>query len=170
MKKVILLFLLLVIVPETHAKKVIDGVERTVVFVGMVGDMFHVGHVNILKRARAFGDYLLVGLTKDEDAVRYKRVPILTYEERKAVVESCRYVDEVVPEPYQMTREFMDEHGVDWVVHGNDMDDIMLRFFYQVAIDMGKLKVLSYTPGISTSNIIQRILERADEFRSLKKS
>ena len=164
MKRLIVAFLLLGITTN-HAKKVVNGVKKTVVFVGMVGDMFHVGHVNILKNARNFGDYLIVGVTADDDAQSYKRVPILTFEERKAVIGVCKYVDEVVREPLHMSKEFIEEHGIDVVVHGNDMNEETLKIFYQVPMEMGILKVLPYTPGISTSQIIQRILARAQEFK-----
>jgi len=164
MKKLFIVFVLFG-TTAIHAKKIINGVEKTVVFVGMVGDMFHAGHVNILKNARNFGDYLIVGVTSDDDAQSYKRVPILTFEERKAVVAACKYVDEVVREPLHMSKEFIVDHGIDVVVHGDDMSEKTLRIFYQGPMDMGILKVLPYTPGISTSQIIQRILARAQEFQ-----
>ncbi len=169
MKKIIILCLFLVAMPALHAKKTVNGVEKTVVFVGMVGDMFHVGHVNMLKRAKSMGDYLIVGITTDEDAKSYKRIPILNFNERKAVIEACKYVDEIVIEPLHMSKEFIEEHHLDIVVHGNDMNDDTLKNFYQVPMSMGILKLLPYTQGISTSNIIQRILARAEEFKAGKK-
>ncbi len=163
MKKLLLTFLVFGTL-SLSAKKIINGEEQTVVFVGMVGDMFHFGHVNMLRNARSFGDYLMVGVTPDEDAKSYKRVPIMNYEERKAVVQACKYVDEIIPEPLHLSKEFLDEYGIDVVVHGDDMNEEALKFFYEVPMKMGLLKVLPYTPGISTSNIIQRIIKRSAEF------
>lgn len=164
MKKVAFLFLLFGTL-VLQATRIVNGEEKTVVFVGMVGDMFHAGHVNILQKAKSLGDYLIVGVTSDEDAQSYKRVPIMRYKERVKVVASCVYVDEIVPEPLHMSQEFIDEYGIDLVVHGDDMNEETLKFFYEVPMNIGILKVLPYTPGVSTSDIIKRILARAAEFQ-----
>lgn len=64
-----------------------------------VFDMFHVGHLNILRKAKEHCDYLIVGVSTDELCLSYKKkLPIVNYEERKAIVEAIRYVDEVVPQ------------------------------------------------------------------------
>lgn len=64
-----------------------------------VFDMFHVGHLNILRKAKERCDYLIVGVSTDELCLSYKKkLPIVNYEERKAIVEAIRYVDEVVPQ------------------------------------------------------------------------
>ncbi len=73
----------------------------TRVYVDMVGDLFHAGHVRLLAAAREHGDQLVVGVLSDETAAAYKRRPIMTLSERVAVVEACRHVDEVIPDaPY----------------------------------------------------------------------
>ena len=163
MKKIALTLLFAISI--THATKIINGVEKKVVYVGTVCDMFHAGHVNILKNSKALGDYLIVGITTDEDALKYKRTPILTFDERKSVVEACKYVDEVIEDTLDMTKEFIEKNGIDIVVHGSDMNEETLKTFYKVPMEMGIMRVLPYTPGISTSNIIQRIISRADEFK-----
>lgn len=64
-----------------------------------VFDLFHVGHVNLLKRARLECDYLIVGVTTDELAYeRKKKKPVIPFVERMSIVESVKYVDEVVPQ------------------------------------------------------------------------
>jgi len=68
-----------------------------------VFDLFHVGHLNILKRAKEQCEYLIVGISTDELVKEYKKkVPIIPYAERVAIVEAIRYVDKVVP---QMNRD-----------------------------------------------------------------
>ena len=62
----------------------------------MVADLFHYGHVGMLRQAKEHGDYLLVGVHADEAVMSYKRRPIFSMKERVASVEGCRYVDEVV--------------------------------------------------------------------------
>jgi len=63
----------------------------------MVGDLFHYGHVELLKKARALGDYLLVGVCGDDVVAAHKERPILTMQERVTSIAKCRYVDEVIP-------------------------------------------------------------------------
>lgn len=75
------------------------GNNKVVGYTTGVFDMFHIGHLNILRQAKAMCDYLIVGVSTDELCLSYKhKAPIIAYEERKAIVESIRYVDEVVPQ------------------------------------------------------------------------
>ena len=90
------------------------------IYVDMVGDLFHAGHVSLLREARRHGDWLVVGVLSDDTAASYKRRPIMTLAERVPVIESCRYVDEVIEDaPLQVTEEFLAEHGITTVVHGD---------------------------------------------------
>lgn len=64
-----------------------------------VFDLFHIGHLNILKRAKEHCDFLIVGISTDELVQSYKqKTPVIPFEERKKIVESIRYVDKVVPQ------------------------------------------------------------------------
>ena len=64
-----------------------------------VFDLFHIGHLNILRNAKEYCDYLIVGVTTDEEVVRIKnRTPIIPYEERMKIVEAIKFVDRAVPE------------------------------------------------------------------------
>lgn len=123
----------------------------------MVADLFHYGHVNFLRAAREQGDYLKVGIHSDEVARNYKRIPILSMEERIAAVAGCRYVDEVIGDaPLSVSREWIDLHDIDLVVHGDDFNDELYQLFYRDPIDMGIFRTVKYTAGISTSEIIAR--------------
>ena len=68
--------------------------QPTRVYVDMVGDLFHPGHVALLRAARDFGDQLVVGVLSDEVVTAYKRRPIMTMSERLCVIEACRYGDD----------------------------------------------------------------------------
>jgi len=73
--------------------------EKRIGYTTGVFDMFHIGHLNILRNAKENCDYLIVGVTTDEEVQRVKnRLPIISYNERSAIVEAIQYVDEVVPE------------------------------------------------------------------------
>lgn len=64
-----------------------------------VFDLFHIGHLNILKNAKFNCDYLIVGVSTDEVSLKNKgRLPVIPFSERKAIVESIKYVDEVIPQ------------------------------------------------------------------------
>jgi len=133
------------------------------VYADIVGDLFHHGHVNLLRRARALGDVLVVGVCSDDLVASYKRPPVMTLEERVAVISGCRYADEVVPDcPCPVTEAFLREHAIDLVVHGDDFDEAQIRHWYAVPLEMGILRMVPYTPEISTTRLIRRILDRGD--------
>lgn len=126
----------------------------------MVADLFHYGHVNFLRQAREYGDYLLVGVHADETVMSYKRRPILSMEERVASVEGCRYVDEVVSHaPLMIERAWIKQHNIDLILHGDDVSREMEERWYKIPIELGIYRSVGYTSGISTTDIIARIRE-----------
>ena len=131
----------------------------------MVADLFHSGHVEFLKKARAFGDYLLVGIHADDVLISndYKKgKPILTMDERVNSVGACRFVDKVLPNaPFIIDQPWIDEHNIEMVVRGDYMPQDRLEYFYKVPIEMGIFRTVPYTEGISTTEIIRRIMERS---------
>jgi cytidyltransferase-like protein len=134
---------------------------ETRVYVDIVGDLFHAGHVEFFKKAKTFGDYLIVGVLADECVEEYKRMPILTLAERVKVIEACALVDEViVAPPLRLTEEMIRELKIDYVVHGDDFNQNLLNDQYRAAIKAGIFRIVPYTSGISTTNIIHRIVNR----------
>ena len=131
----------------------------TRVYADGVYDLFHYGHVESLRKARSLGDYLLVGVAEDgEQLEAFKRKPILTQEERIASVAGCRYVDEVLSCAYFfIDRAWIELHDIDLVVHGDDLTQKQLEYWYKVPIELGIFRRLPYTRGISTTDIIHRI-------------
>ena len=124
----------------------------------MTADLFHFGHVNFLKQASEIGDYLIAGIHSDETVQNYKRSPIMTMEERISVVASCRYVDEVIPDaPLIIDLEWIKKHNIHLVVHGDDFSEDLLQLCYKIPIEMGIFKKVPYTPGISTTDIMNRL-------------
>lgn len=131
------------------------------VYVDIVGDLFHAGHVQFLKQAKAFGDYLIVGVLEDDVVAGYKRTPVLSLEERMTIIGACKYVDEVIIAPdLRLTEEMIHELQIDYVVHGDDFNQSTLEDQYGVALKLGIFRSVPYTQGISTTNIIKRITGR----------
>ena len=134
----------------------------TRVYADMVGDLFHYGHVRFLERASEVGDVLVVGIHSDDTVAEYKRRPVMTMAERIQVVAACRFVDEVIPDaPLVVTREWIAEHEIDLVVHGDDLDDEQLGLMYGIPRDLGILTLVPYANGISSTEIMERVRRRS---------
>ena len=130
------------------------------VYADMVADLFHRGHVEFLKKARSLGDYLIVGVIGDDDTTDWKHRPILTLEDRIAVVAACRYVDEAIPNaPWRVDSDWIARHHIDLVVHGDDYSQQEMENIYSVPIEMQIFRTIPYTHGISTTEIILRCKE-----------
>lgn len=141
-----------------------EETKQVRVYVDIVGDLFHAGHVAFFKQAKEFGDYLIVGVLADEVVQEYKRDPILSLEERVKVIEACKYVDQVVvAPPLRLTKQMVEDLQIDFVVHGDDFNKVLLEDQYGGPVNMGIFRTVPYTPGISTTNIIQRILQRYNQ-------
>lgn len=136
------------------------------IYVDGVYDLFHYGHSEMLGRVRnKFGTHavIIAGIARDEDCLKYKRLPILTQEERARSVRACKYVDEVIENaPWVITQEFLDTHRIDFVCHdeasypsGSDAD------IYSFVKSIGKFVPIERTPSISTTELLQRIITRS---------
>ena len=121
---------------------------RTVITYGSY-DLLHIGHINLMRRAKKLGDYLIVGLSTDEfNAVKRKKA-YHSYEERKAILEAIKYVDLIIPERnWEQKRNDIIKYKVDIFVMGSDwegkFDDLS---------DLCKVIYLPRTEGISTTKI-----------------
>ena len=134
------------------------------VYADVCCDLFHSGHVEFLKTARDLGDYLIVGVLSAEAVQTYKRSPIMSAKERAAVISCCRYVDEtIVDATLPVDRGFMLKHDIDIVVHAHHPDeDELYNKHYLYPISTGQFVRLDYSAGITTTEIISRILHRDD--------
>ena len=129
----------------------------TRVYIDMVGDLFHVGHLNIIKNAKKLGDYLIVGVHNDKDVASYKRIPFINEKDRYAIVEACKYVDKIIKgSPLYITHQFLKDNKIDLVVHGSDKSPHFAKQ-YAIPISEGMMKYLPYTEGISTTHLINKI-------------
>lgn len=112
-------------------------------------DLLHVGHVNLLRRARELGDYLIVVLSTDEFNALKHKTAYHSYEDRKAILEAIRYVDEVLPE-YNWEQKISDvqDNNVDIFVMGDDW-----KGEFDFLKDYCEVVYLPRTEGISTTKI-----------------
>lgn len=128
-----------------------------------VFDMFHIGHLNILKRAKEQCDYLIVGVSTDEVVEEYKKkTPIIKFEERIAIVEAIKYVDEVVPQTTMDKMEAWKQlefdvmfHGSDW--KGSDMYNHIIEKFNNVGV---KVIFLPHTEGVSSTLLTEVLYDK----------
>lgn len=125
-----------------------------------VFDMFHIGHLNILKRAKAQCEYLIVGVTTDELCEsRKNKKPIICQEDRKEIVSAIKYVDKVVFQDTMEKLKPIKEHGVDAVFVGSDWKGTPSWIAYEKEFASVGCEVvyLDHTDGISSSILRERL-------------
>lgn len=130
----------------------------TKVYIGMSADLVHPGHLNIIQHARELGDEIIVGLLTDKAIASYKRLPFMSWEQRKVVVENIKGVSKVVP---QETLDYVPNLRAlkpDFVVHGDDWRSGVQKETRQRIIDVlkewnGRLVEVPYTEGISSTQL-----------------
>ena len=117
-------------------------------------DVFHIGHLRILERARQFGDYLLVGVSTDHFTLAKKqRNPVYTQDERCEIIQALRCVDEVfVEESLELKRHYIQHYRADVLVMGDDWAGRFDEFR-----DICRVEYLPRTPSISTTVVIEKI-------------
>lgn len=125
-----------------------------------VYDMFHIGHLNILRRAKEKCDYLIVGVSTDECVESYKhKTPIIPYSQRSAIVEAIKYVDEVVPQVTMDKVAFLKNRHFDVMFHGDEWKGTELYNHYEKEFAKlgARIEYLSHTDGISSSLLRDKI-------------
>ncbi|OMO68582.1 hypothetical protein CCACVL1_19898 [Corchorus capsularis] len=127
-------------------------------------DMMHYGHCNALRQARALGDQLVVGVVSDAEIIANKGPPVTPLHERMIMVKAVKWVDEVICDaPYAITEDFMkklfDEYNIDYIIHGDDpcvLPDGSDA--YALAKKAGRYKQIKRTEGVSSTDIVGRML------------
>ncbi|CAD8187039.1 unnamed protein product [Paramecium octaurelia] len=123
-------------------------------------DLMHSGHFNALRQAKELCETLVVGVIKSDAIAKAKGPPIMTDEERLALASACKWVDEVViQETYDPTIEQIDRHSCSHVAHGDDLVQTADgKDAYQPFKDAKRMKIFKRTEGISTTDIVGRML------------
>jgi glycerol-3-phosphate cytidylyltransferase len=132
------------------------------VYVIGVFDLFHRGHVEFLKKAKSLGENLIVAVNGDEMVSDYKRKPFYSEIDRLEIIKSCKYVNEAFIIKGFDNKEYIEQYGIDAIVHGNDWERNSYLSQIRVTEDYLKerkteLVLVPYTSGISTSDLIKRI-------------
>lgn len=112
-------------------------------------DLLHTGHINILRRAKQLGDYLVVAISSDEFNAEKGKKAYYSFEQRKAILEAIRYVDEVIPEHnWEQKIKDVKNHDIDVFVMGDDW-----KGEFDFLNDLCEVVYLPRTVGISTTQI-----------------
>ena len=121
-----------------------------------VWDLFHVGHLNLLRNAKGVGDKLIVGVSTDELVQKVKnKTPVIPYEQRVQIVRAIKYVDAVIPQVTRDKTELIKKLNVDVVVAGDDWDKLQGQELLEER--GGRIMFFPYTKSVSTTELIDRI-------------
>lgn len=135
-------------------------------------DLFHIGHLNLIKKAKEYCDYLIVAVNTDELVLNYKgHYPIISLEERKQIVENIKYVDQVVEAPHRDKIKFYKQYHFNYLIMGDDWKGS--SFYNQIEEELKKYEQVSiiylpYTKSTSSTKIKESIIK--EYLNSEKKS
>ena len=114
------------------------------IMVDMSATILHHGHVRLLAKASKYGQ-VVVALTSDSEIEMKKGyTPEIAFEERREILESIKYVDEVISSPWLIDEDFLDLHNIDYLVHGHDNSNPVAK---------EKLIIFPRTEGVSSTKI-----------------
>ena len=127
----------------------LNNPDKKRILVDMSATLIHHGHIRLLKKASKLGE-VIVALTTDEEILKNKGyTPELTFNERKEVLESIKYVKKVLPSPWLLDMNYFKSTGAHFLVHGNDNSNLIEKKF---------IKQFKRTEGISSSLMRKRVL------------
>ena len=131
------------------------------VYIGMTAQIMHPGLIHIINEATKYGD-VIVGLLTDKAIAEHKRLPYLTYEQRKEVVENIKGVSEVIPQEEWSYVDNLKRIRPDYIIHGDDWKNGPLREIREQVFEVmneqgGKVIEIPYTKGINSSSLDKEI-------------
>ncbi len=131
-----------------------------------VYDMFHIGHLNILKKAKKECDYLIVGVSTDDLVQKEKnKIPIIPFEERCEIIKSIKYVDKVIPQYNKNKIEAWERYHFDIMFVGSDWQgtpawEAYEKQFFSLGV---KIMYLPHTDGISSTYLRKRLMDNGNK-------
>jgi cytidyltransferase-like protein len=134
------------------------------VYIGMSVDLIHQGHLNIINKGKELGK-VVVGLLTDEAIASYKRLPLISFNDRKTIVENIKGVEQVIPQTTLDYEPNLRKLKPDFVVHGDDWKNGVQKSVREKVIKIldewgGKLIEPKYTKGISSTDLITALKGR----------
>ena len=135
--------------------------KKRVVYVQGTWDLFHIGHLNILRKARRIATKLIVGVNTDKSVQEYKGdYPVIPYQERVEILKACSLVDEVVMSKMIFNIDNLKKLNVDVIVLGSDWKNRYLEGKEEAQKAGIEIIYFPYTEGISTTEIKAKIRRR----------
>ena len=138
--------------------------KRIIGYTTGVYDMFHIGHLNILQRAKAQCDYLIVGVSTDELVQKEKnKKPVIPFDERCKIIEAIKYVDMVVPQENKNKLAAWEKYNFDKMFVGSDWKGTPQWKKYEEQFSLHNVEIvyLPHTDGISSTeltNLLKKML------------
>jgi len=145
-----------------------DPLNPVRIYTDGVFDCFHFGHARLLEQIKKMFKhvYLLVGVTSDEDTIREKGKILMNEKERADCVSHCKWADEIIHDcPWICDWDFFEKYNIHYIAHDplpykcGDIDDVYGKFK-----DSGRFIATRRTEGISTTDLIVRIIKDYDEY------
>ncbi|MDR2396158.1 MAG: phosphoenolpyruvate mutase [Endomicrobium sp.] len=135
------------------------------IYIGMSADLLHHGHLNIIEEARKLGGEIIIGLLTDKAISSYKRLPFMTWKERKKIIENIKGISKVIAQETLDYTDNLKKIKPDFVLHGDDWKEGRQSLVRQNVIDIlsawgGKLIEIPYTKGISSTylnNVLKEV-------------
>lgn len=139
--------------------------KNKVIYTAGTYDLLHFGHVNVLLKAKALGDYLIVGVSTDKLIAKYKGIkPIITYKDRVSIIRELKCVDKVIRQSTFFDIKQLKKYNINTIVLGNDWQN---KSFPELEKCLKKLNIkmiyVPYTQRLSTSKIKEKIIRNAVE-------
>jgi len=137
----------------------VDTSEPKLIYTAGIWDWMHEGHLNILRRSKALGTHLIVGVVSDDGAEAYKRRPVQHELTRLQVVAAVKYVDAVVLQPTTDPTPILEWLRPAVMTHGDDWDRLLEGNETLKAMGI-EFVLIPYTHGVSSTETLQRMAER----------
>jgi len=138
------------------------GLKKKIIFTAGSFDLFHYGHLNILKQAKALGTYLIVGVSTDSLILQHKGMrPIICYKDRTSIIKELKMVDKVVKQEKLVDIEQFIRLKADLFVVGDDWRNRKDNPGINWLRDNNKIAFIPYTKRLSSSKIKEKIINNA---------
>lgn len=134
--------------------------KNKIIYIGLTADTLHHGHMNLIEKARNYGD-IIVGLIVDKEVAKYKRLPYLNYDQRKTIIQNIKGVTKVIPQNEWDYSYNIKKIKPDYFIHGDDWKSGYMKEIRQKVIKTlrsygGKLIEIEHTKGVSSSALIEQ--------------